>query len=108
MRPENVARIARFLGCDVYWLCTGEGTPEMSSVALPRLSALTLRAAMALDTLPVEHRAYAFLAIELIAAGELPELPSMPRPFMNGSLALKTTIKKRKSKTAPRGAAVEG
>jgi DNA-binding Xre family transcriptional regulator len=26
LRPENVARAARFLACDLYWLCTGEGT----------------------------------------------------------------------------------
>lgn len=39
MRPEHVARAARFLRCDLYWLCTGEPSeyvPERTqSNALP-------------------------------------------------------------------------
>lgn len=33
MRPENLARAARWLKCDIYWLCTGE--PDVYVPELP-------------------------------------------------------------------------
>jgi hypothetical protein len=80
MKPENVARAARFLNVDIYWLCTGEGGAYVPATHSVEYSALTLECARRLEALDVETRGYAYVVIALICRGERPVLPSLPEP----------------------------
>lgn len=75
LRPENVAKAAKFMACDLFWLCTGEvctgdltGSrpteeyqPERASG--PAWGFLALEVASWLDALPIDqqHRAFAMI-----------------------------------------------
>lgn len=80
MKPENVARAARYLQCDIYWLCTGEGGAYIPETTPHEFSALTLEIAARLDRMDVETRGYAYVVLALISRGERPVLPSLPEP----------------------------
>lgn len=61
LRPENVAKAARWLNCDLYWLCTGEGsgyTPAKRDYGF-----LACEVAAWMDSLPEheQHRAFALI-----------------------------------------------
>lgn len=64
MRPENLARAARWMKCDVYWLCTGEPegyTPEV--ITHERFGVLASEVARWLDALPLAEQERAFARI---------------------------------------------
>jgi transcriptional regulator with XRE-family HTH domain len=72
LRPENCARAARFLRCDLYWLCTGEGgayVPELEQSLLVRDVATWL------DEMPEEERAKAFVIMYCMKRGNWPKVP---------------------------------
>lgn len=86
LRPENVARAARYLGCDLYWLCTGEGPEYVAEKpAGPSWGFLACEVAAWIDALPEaqQHRAFA-LVFQLLKEGHaptgLPPAPEPPRP----------------------------
>lgn len=79
LRPENVARAARALGCDLYWLCTGEGggyQPHQETG--PLHSYLALEVAKFIDTMSEQDRARAFVVVYQMTRGEWP--PERPGP----------------------------
>jgi transcriptional regulator with XRE-family HTH domain len=81
MKPENLAQVARFTGADLYWLCTGEGGVYVAADSpLGGLTALALQCARELDSMAVDTRAYAAVALSLIAKGERGDFPSLPAP----------------------------
>lgn len=84
LKPENVARAARYLGADVYWLCTGEGGHYVPEHRPAEFSGLTLECARRLDGLEPEVRSYAYVVLTLICRGERPVLPSLPAPVETG------------------------
>lgn len=64
LKPENVARAARFMQCDLYWLCTGdppEYVPEKAPA--PAWGFLASEVASWMDALPEheQHRAFALI-----------------------------------------------
>lgn len=61
LRPENVARAAKWMGCDVYWLCTGDGPAYLP--ARREYGFLACEVAAWMDTLsePEQHRAFALI-----------------------------------------------
>lgn len=66
MKPENVAEAAKFLKCDLYWLCTGkppEYTPEADYLTLARMSFHAREVARWLDGLPLAEQEKAFARI---------------------------------------------
>jgi hypothetical protein len=74
LRPEHVARAARFMHCDVYWLCTGEGgkyVPEQP------FSALALELAKLVDTMPEKARAQACMLLFMASKGHWPCEPTL-------------------------------
>lgn len=69
LRPENIAKAAAYLQCDLYWLCTGE--PEDYQAAkncTPAYSFLASEVARWLDALPKDEQAAAFARIYQICA----------------------------------------
>lgn len=64
LRPENVAKAARWLKCDLYWLCTGEPTPYQPETA--RYGELACEVARWLDTLPPAEQERAFARIYMV------------------------------------------
>lgn len=80
LKPENVARAARFLGADMFWLCTGEGGHYVPEAKGQEFSVLTLECARRLESLEPEVRSYAYVVLTLICRGERPVLPSLPAP----------------------------
>lgn len=87
MKPENVARAARYLHADIYWLCTGEGGQYVPEASPQEFSALTLECAQRLERLDVETRGYAYVVLALICRGERPVLPSLPAPVETSARA---------------------
>lgn len=64
LRPENVAKAARFMGCDLYWLCTGEGDEyEPAKVCGPSWGFLACEVATWMDSLPEAEQQRAFALI---------------------------------------------
>ena len=66
MRPEHVAKAARFLRCDLYWLCTGdpaEYVPEQATRAPLQWGFHACEVARWLDTLPPHDQERAFARI---------------------------------------------
>ena len=84
MRTENVARAARFLGCDVYWLCTGD--PEDYVPALTG-SAPAQEAAALINRMDTEMQESALAKVYLLWR------------TTNYDQALETAIKKTKKAT---------
>lgn len=87
LRPENVARAARFMNCDLYWLCTGEGAKyEPAKPCGPSWGFLACEIAAWIDALPEpeQHRAFA-LVFQILKEGHaptgLPPAPEPPRPL---------------------------
>lgn len=71
LRPENVAKAARFMQCDLYWLCTGEGCeyePERKQWGF-----LACEVAALLDAMPEDEQQRAFAVIfQFLRAGYVP------------------------------------
>lgn len=84
LRPENVAHAARWLHCDVYWLCTGEGgayvpaTPPGSNQ--PPLCFLAYEAGRFIDAMPEPDKARAFALVYRMAQGHWPVDPPAHAP----------------------------
>lgn len=86
LRPENVAKAARFMNCDLYWLCTGEGNRyEAAKSASPGWGFLACEIAAWIDALSEaeQHRAFA-LVFQLLKEGHAPTglapIAEPPRP----------------------------
>lgn len=78
LRPENVARAARFLGCDLFWLCTGEPTeytPEHKAVAALPWGFHACEIAKWIDSLPEPEQERAFARIFRVCADIHSERP---------------------------------
>ena len=71
LRPENVARAAVFLGCDIYWLCTGEGGKTG-----PVRSFIAMEVAKWLDEMSEADRNRAFSLIYQMHKGNWPTMPN--------------------------------
>lgn len=66
MRPEHVARAARFLRCDLFWLCTGEPAeyvPETPEKIVRPWGFHACEVARWLDGLPLADQERAFARI---------------------------------------------
>jgi hypothetical protein len=63
LRPENVAKAARFLKCDLYWLCTGEGDYEPEQLTIKALGFHAQEVARWLHELPAPEQEKAFARI---------------------------------------------
>lgn len=73
LRPENVAKAARYLGCDVYWLCTGEGKyAPASNGSGAAFSFIAMEVAAWLDAMSESDRARAFTIIYQMTKGNWP------------------------------------
>jgi hypothetical protein len=73
MRPENVAHMARYLKCDLYWLCTGEGDDEyVPDGVAPTHSFIAAEVARFLDSMTEGDRARAFALVYAMARGQWP------------------------------------
>lgn len=86
LRPENVAKAARFMHCDLYWLCTGEGAEyEPEKQCGPTWSFLACEVAAWMDSLPEPEQQRAFALIYQVfkeghaAAGLAPAAEIAPR-----------------------------
>lgn len=79
MRPEHVAKAARWLRCDIYWLCTGEGKygPEGQS---PTHSLIAIEVAKWLDAMSEPDRMRAFALIYQMTKGNWPVMPEEATP----------------------------
>jgi hypothetical protein len=64
LRPENVAKAAKWLKCDLYWLCTGE--PEHYQPEMANYGALAREVARWIDTLPAMEQERAFTRIYMV------------------------------------------
>lgn len=60
LRPENVAKAARFMKCDLYWLCTGEPNRYCAEDSDGSFSVLALEVAQWLDDMPEDDRRRVF------------------------------------------------
>jgi hypothetical protein len=76
LRPENVARAAVYLGCDIYWLCTGEGGKYKPHEAGPVHSLIAMEVAKWLDEMSEADRHKAFSLIYQMHKGNWPSMPS--------------------------------
>ena len=64
LRPENVAKAARYMQCDLYWLCTGEGAEyEPARDCAPTWGFLACEIATWIDALPEDEQQRAFAVI---------------------------------------------
>lgn len=63
MSAENAARAARFLGCDYYWLCTGEGKMALTGHSGADLDEALVIVGAALAAVPKDQRAAAESAL---------------------------------------------
>lgn len=86
LRPENVAKAARYMQCDLFWLCTGEGAAyEAAKPCGPAWGFLACEVAAWIDALPEaeQHRAFA-LVFQLLKEGHVPTglapVSEPPRP----------------------------
>lgn len=80
MRCENVARAARYLHADVYWLCTGEGGEYVPEVSEPEYSLLARDMAQWLDAMSDADRWKAFGMLYQMSRGHWPVFPVEPPP----------------------------
>jgi hypothetical protein len=76
MRCENVARVARELHCDLYWLCTGEGGEYVPESHKHEHSLLARDVAGWLDAMPDHDRWRAFALVYQMTRGNWPEFPA--------------------------------
>ncbi len=81
LRPENVARAARWLRCDIYWLCTGEGKYAPDGARTEQFSFIATEVARWLDAMPDDERARVFtLLYEVMKRGT--SLPKSGSPVV--------------------------
>lgn len=87
LKADNVAKAARFMGCDIYWLCTGEGGDYLPDPdAAQGEAAFMARAVMQIVlNMPEAERYKAFTVISLIANGQWPHAPLERPSLLNGS-----------------------
>jgi DNA-binding Xre family transcriptional regulator len=83
LRPENVARAAVFLGCDIYWLCTGEGGKYKPHEAR---SLIAREVAKWLDEMSEADRNRAFSLIYQMHKGNWPVMPAEDEPALGAVL----------------------
>lgn len=74
LRPEKVAKAARWLHCDVYWLCTGEPNHYVPERSEALYSQLAQEVAKWLDSMNEEERNRAFVLIYQMRSGKWPVL----------------------------------
>lgn len=65
LRPENLARAARWLRCDIYWLCTGEPEEYVPEITIkgPEWGFLACEVARWIDSLSPDEQDRAFARI---------------------------------------------
>lgn len=78
MEPQNVARVARYLRADIYWMCTGEGGEYVPEVSEPEFSLLARDAAAWLDAMSDDDRWKAFGMLNLMTRGHWPVFHAVP------------------------------
>jgi DNA-binding Xre family transcriptional regulator len=66
LKARNAAKAARFLECDLYWLCTGEGAYRRAP------SYMALEVAALFDAVDAAHRDSAFAVMYRMARGQPP------------------------------------
>lgn len=81
MRCENVARIARELGCDLYWLCTGEGGEYVPACTKHEHSLLARDIAGWIDRMDDASRWRAFALVYQMTQGNWPVFPGELAPL---------------------------
>lgn len=82
LRPEHIAKAARFLRCDIYWLCTGDGgkyKPQEGG------SVLAQEVAKWLDEMSEADRGRAFSVMYQIRLGNWPVMTAEEQPTNNRS-----------------------
>ena len=81
MKPEHIAKAARFLRCDLYWLCTGEGDYLPEQICTTQWSYLATEIARWFEALPEEeqHRMFARIYQVCEVGTRLHGLPPPPR-----------------------------
>lgn len=85
LRPENIARLARFLECDLYWLCTGEGGKYVAANTNGGMSFIALEVAKWIEEMDESTKAIAFALLYQLRSGKWPpdffkEPPATARP----------------------------
>lgn len=74
LRLVHTAHAARFLGVDLYWLCTGEGEFRRADA----LSFLAAEAARFIEEMPERERERAFALLYQMTRGNWPTYPPSP------------------------------
>lgn len=72
LKLEHVAKASRALGCDLYWLCTGEGGHYVPAPRDTAFSFLAAEVAKLLDTMGTADREKAFVVIYRMSQGQWP------------------------------------
>lgn len=82
LKPEHVAKAARFMGCDIYWLCTGEGGKYVSEATMKTgtYSFIASEIARWVDDLSDVDRARAFELFYRMSKGDWPMYPPTSAP----------------------------
>lgn len=70
MTPAHMAKAAKVLACDFYWLCTGEGGTYVPAAV--SFSFLAQEAAKLIDKMDPEAQAQAFAAVYRMSQGQWP------------------------------------
>jgi hypothetical protein len=82
LKPDKVARAGRFMQCDIYWLCTGEGgkyVPAMKPGAIESHSFLVAEVAKWLEGMTPAEQALVFATVYQLKHGHPPQdTPSIP------------------------------
>ncbi len=69
MKPDNVAKASRILGCDLYWLCTGEGGEYVPAT---RYSIVTESIATWVESMTEQDRMRVYAIVRLCSEGHWP------------------------------------
>lgn len=70
LKPAHMAKAARVLACDFYWLCTGEGGTYVPAAV--SFSFLAQEAAKLIDKMGQKEQESAFAAIYRMSQGQWP------------------------------------
>jgi transcriptional regulator with XRE-family HTH domain len=79
LTPENLAKASRALGCDLYWLCTGDGGHYVPS-APDHFSFLASECARLMDQMNEVDKQRAFVLVYEASKGQWPTLSNTTVP----------------------------